>query len=103
MPSGNKEFWRVDPTTEIGHISSRPNFNMSISLTPELEAYIQRRANTGGFSSPDEVVREALRRMMVDEGHETAVLQGLRSEQSPLTRDDLDEIRKLATHGRAAR
>jgi putative addiction module CopG family antidote len=76
---------------------------MSISLTPELEAYVQRRAGAGGFSSPDEVVREALRRMMVDEAHEAAVLEGLRSQQSPLTRDELDEIRKLAIHGRGAR
>jgi Arc/MetJ-type ribon-helix-helix transcriptional regulator len=65
-----------------------------------LEAYVQQRANAGGFASPDEVVREALRRMMVDEGHEDAVLDGLRSETSPLIRDELDEIRKLATNGR---
>ncbi len=76
---------------------------MCISLTRELEAYVQHRASTGGFSSPDEVVREAVRRMMLDEGHEAAVLEGLRSEQSPLTREELDEIRKLAIHGRGAR
>ena len=76
---------------------------MSISLTPELEAYVRQRANTSGFSSPDEVAQEAVRRMMVDERHEAAVLEGVRSEQSPLTREELDEVRKLATDGRGAR
>jgi putative addiction module CopG family antidote len=87
----------VDPAQKIRQIQSRSNFIMSISLTPELEAYVQLRANAGGFASPDDVVREALRRMIVDEGHEGAVLEGLRSETSPLTRDELDEIRKLPT------
>jgi putative addiction module CopG family antidote len=76
---------------------------MSISLTPELEAYVRQRANAGGFACPEEVVREALRRMMEEERHEATVLEGLRSEQSPLTRDDLNEVRESATHGRPAR
>jgi putative addiction module CopG family antidote len=76
---------------------------MSISLTPELEAYVRKRTGVGGFNSPDEVVQEALRRMMADERHEAAVLEGLRAEQSPLTRGELDEIRKLATHVGGAR
>jgi putative addiction module CopG family antidote len=67
---------------------------MSISLTPELEAYVRQRANSGGFSSPDDVVREAVRRMMADERHEAAVLDGLRGQQSPLSRAELDEVRK---------
>jgi putative addiction module CopG family antidote len=77
---------------------------MSISLTPELEAYVQQRANADGFSSPDEFVREALRRMMDEERrHEAAVLEGLRAERAALKRDELDEIRKLATSGRNTR
>jgi putative addiction module CopG family antidote len=77
---------------------------VSISLTPELEAYVQQRANADGFSSPDEFVREALRRMMDEERrHEAAVLEGLRADRAPLTRDELDEIRRLATGGRNAR
>jgi putative addiction module CopG family antidote len=77
---------------------------MSISLTPELEAYVQKRANADGFTSPDEFVREALRRMMAEEQrHEAAVLEGLRSPQAPLTGGELNEIRKLATGGRNAR
>jgi putative addiction module CopG family antidote len=71
---------------------------MSISLTPELEAYVQQRAEADGFSSPEEFVREALRRMMAEERrHEAAVLDGLRNERGPLTREELDEVRKLAT------
>jgi putative addiction module CopG family antidote len=75
---------------------------MSISLTPELEAYVQQRANAGGFNSPDEVVREAVRRMMMNERHEADVVEGLRGKQSPLTRAELDDVRKLARHGRSA-
>ena len=40
--------------------------------------------------------------VVTDDGHEAAVLEGLRSEQAPLTRGELDEIRKLAMHGRGA-
>jgi putative addiction module CopG family antidote len=77
---------------------------MSISLTPELEAYVRQRADAGGFRSPDEFVREALRRMMAEEQrHESAVVDGLRAEQAPLTRQELDDVRKLVIRGGSAR
>jgi len=73
---------------------------MSISLTPELEAYARRQADAGGFTSAEEFVREALRRMILEERrHEAAVSDGLRSERGPLTREELDGVRKLATGG----
>lgn len=34
---------------------------MNVSLTPELEKYIQKKVKTGRYSSASEVVREALR------------------------------------------
>ena len=72
---------------------------MSISLPPELQDYVERRART--YGSPDEVVEEAVRRMMAEEAqHEAAVLEGLASELAPLTQDELDQIRKLAKGGR---
>ena len=39
---------------------------LNISLTPELEAYVQRKLASGLYSSASEVVREALRRMFTD-------------------------------------
>jgi antitoxin ParD1/3/4 len=34
---------------------------MNVSLTPELEAYVARKVETGRYNSASEVVREALR------------------------------------------
>jgi len=77
---------------------------MSIILTPELDALVQQRANAGGFNSPDEFVREALRRMMAEEQrHEAAVVDGLRAERALLTRAELNDVRKLATRAGGAR
>jgi len=74
---------------------------MSITLTPDLEAYVEKRAHSGGYASPDEVVQEAIRRMMAEEQrHEAAVMEGLRDQVSPLTAADLQEVRKLAKRGR---
>ena len=36
---------------------------MNISLTPELEAYVQEKVNSGFYTSASEVVRESLRLM----------------------------------------
>ena len=36
---------------------------MNISLTPELEAYVQRKIESGFYTSASEVVRESLRLM----------------------------------------
>lgn len=36
---------------------------MNVSLTPELEKYIQNKVETGRYTSASEVVREALRLM----------------------------------------
>jgi Arc/MetJ-type ribon-helix-helix transcriptional regulator len=59
------------------------------------------KAVAGSYGSPDEVVGEAIRRMMAEEErHEAAVVEGLRSGQSPLTRDEMDEVRRLARLGR---
>jgi putative addiction module CopG family antidote len=74
---------------------------MSISLPPELQAYVESRTLAGSYATPEEVVGEAVRRMMVEEArHEAAVVEGLRDEQSPLTQANMDEVRKLARRGR---
>lgn len=76
---------------------------MSITLTPDLEAYVQACARSGAYASVEEVVQEALRRMMdEDRSHEDAVVDGLRSEISPLTAGELADIRSLAKRERRA-
>jgi len=63
-------------------------------------SHVQQQADAAGFSSPEEFVRETLRRMMAEEQrHQLAVVDGLRGEP----RDELDDIRKLATSCRGAR
>jgi len=76
---------------------------MSITLTPELEAFVQERARSGNYGSTDEVVQEAVRRMMAeDRSHEEAVLEGLRSQIAPLTSTELADIRRRVTRERGA-
>jgi Arc/MetJ-type ribon-helix-helix transcriptional regulator len=73
---------------------------MNITLTAEMAAYVQQRANAGGFSSPDEVVHEAIRRMMLEDHNERAVGGGSGGESLPLTQSELEQIRKIATRAR---
>jgi Arc/MetJ-type ribon-helix-helix transcriptional regulator len=61
-----------------------------------MAAYVQQRADAGGFNSPDEVVHEALRRMMLEEQNQKAAGESL-----PLTQAELAQIRKLATRARS--
>ena len=46
---------------------------MNVSLTPELEKYIQNKVETGRYTSASEVVREALRLLEQKEKHERAL------------------------------
>ena len=74
---------------------------MSITLTAEMAAYVQQRASDGGFNSPDEVVHEALRRMMLEEHNGKTAGGGSSGESLPLTEAELAQIRKLATRARS--
>ncbi len=46
---------------------------MNVSLTPELEAYVARKVETGRYNSASEVVREALR--LLEERDQTRAAQ----------------------------
>jgi antitoxin ParD1/3/4 len=52
---------------------------MNISLTPQLEKFVQDRVKSGRYTSASEVIREALRLM---ETHDRALDQGLTRLQS---------------------
>ncbi|NNC87594.1 MAG: type II toxin-antitoxin system ParD family antitoxin [Akkermansiaceae bacterium] len=53
---------------------------MNVSLTPELERWIQSRMETGMYGSASEVVREAIRVYRAYETSRDAKLAQLRSE-----------------------
>lgn len=53
---------------------------MNVSLTPELEAYISAKVDTGLYGSQSEVVREGLRLLMERDRLVEARLQELRDE-----------------------
>jgi len=53
---------------------------MNVSLTPELEAFIQDQLSRGGYASASEVVREGLRSLIRQEDRRRAELDRLRAE-----------------------
>ena len=53
---------------------------MNVSLTPELENFVQTRVKTGRYNSASEVVREALRLLEDQDKARAAQLEGFRSE-----------------------
>lgn len=66
-----------------------------------MDELVERRARAAGFSTPDEFVSDSMERILAEDAqHEAAVLEGLRSEISPLTREDLDSVRSIARQAR---
>ena len=53
---------------------------MNVSLTPDLEKYVQRKVNTGRYRSSSEVVREALRLLEERDQERAHQLTALKSE-----------------------
>lgn len=53
---------------------------MNVSLTPELETYIQNKVEAGRYASASEVVREALRLLEQKDVERAAALQEFQAE-----------------------
>jgi|WetSurMetagenome_2_1015567.scaffolds.fasta_scaffold1982480_1 antitoxin ParD1/3/4 len=51
---------------------------MNVSLTPELEKYIQKQVASQRYQTASEVVRQAVRLMQQEEAYEKAKLEALR-------------------------
>jgi antitoxin ParD1/3/4 len=72
---------------------------MNISLPDPLKRFVDHQIAEGRYSSVSEYIRELIRE---DEKHkaqerlEALLLEGLESEESALTREDLADIRKQA-------
>ena len=70
---------------------------MNITLTKDLESYIEQSVRNGAFVSASEFVEAAARRQMQEEAwFEQKVLAGLEGPVTPLTRADLDSVRDIA-------
>ncbi len=84
---------------------------MNISLTPELERYIQRKVKSGRYHSASEVVREGLRLLEEQDKIRAVKLEALRHEiQIGIDQADRGEtepftpqtLRQIQKEGRAA-
>jgi antitoxin ParD1/3/4 len=59
---------------------SRRDLGMNVSLTPELEQYVQDKVSSGVYYSASEVIREGLRLLLERDRLQEARLQQLRQE-----------------------
>jgi len=77
---------------------------MEITLPPDLEAYVDERVRGGAFVSATELIQEAVRRKMEEDSWmEEKTLEAEQSELSPLTREDLQSVRRLIRQPHATR
>ena len=72
---------------------------MNISLPDPLKEFVDDQIAQGRYSSVSEYIRELIRddeKRKAQERLEALLLEGLESEETELTREDLDDIRKEA-------
>lgn len=75
---------------------------MNVSLTPDLEKFIQAKVNSGRYQSSSEVVREALRLLEEKDQEKQQRLEALRAEIqeglkgpfTPLTDEDYEAVKR---------
>jgi antitoxin ParD1/3/4 len=70
----------------IGTTAYRGGFAMNVSLTPELEKFVQDKVEGGRYTSASEVVREALRLLEKQEERLREREQALKAFQAELDR-----------------
>jgi antitoxin ParD1/3/4 len=63
---------------------------MNVSLTPQLEKYIQKQVASQRYQTASEVVRDALRLLQQNEAYDQARLEALRHDIQ-LGLDDIDQ------------
>jgi antitoxin ParD1/3/4 len=72
---------------------------MNISLPEPLKEFVDAQIASGRYSSATEYIGELIRedeKRTAQERLETALLEGLESQESDLTRQDFEDIRKQA-------
>ena len=73
--------------------------SMNISLPEPLKEFVDREIASGRYSSASEYMRELIRgdeKRKAEQRLETLLLEGLRGEETEMTRDDWSEMRKTA-------
>lgn len=82
---------------------------MNVSLTPELEGYVQDKVNSGMYYSASEVIREGLRLLQEKDNLQKIRLQELRQEiqlgldSGDSTELNMQEIKQKARQRRQKR
>ena len=92
-------------------LAQRENADMQVTLTRDLEKFIARKVETGGYANPSEVVRDALRNFRAKEdpaeldSQELAqmLLPAVRGKHRPLTAKHFDKLRLRARRKPARR
>jgi len=82
----------------------RENTDMQVTLTKDLEKFIARKVESGGYANPSEVVRDALRNFRAKDdpaeidSHELAkiLLPAVRGRHRPLTTKHFIQLRLRA-------
>jgi antitoxin ParD1/3/4 len=75
---------------------------MNVSLTPELEQYVQEKVSSGSYYSASEVIREGLRLLQEKDRMQEARLQQLRQEmQVGMESGESDVLNLQETKARA--
>ena len=72
---------------------------MNISLPDPLKEFVDHQIGEGRYSSVSEYIRELIRndeKRKAEERLEALLLEGLGGEETPLTRQDFDDIRREA-------
>ena len=72
---------------------------MNISLPDPLKEFVDHQIADGRYSSVSEYIRELIRddeKRKAEERLEALLLEGLEGEETPLTRQDFDDIRREA-------
>ncbi len=78
-----------------------------VSLTPHLEEFIQREVKSGRYSSPSEVIREAVRllqdKKQLSRSRDEEIRQGIRLAREQMERgedrDGREALRELRAEG----
>ncbi len=74
---------------------------MNVTLTKELEAFVEDKVRHGRYADASEVVRDALRALEQRDGFESpaleaALLEGVRGSHQPYDKDTLARVRQVA-------
>jgi antitoxin ParD1/3/4 len=74
---------------------------MEVTLTRDLEAFVEEKVRSGRYVDASDVMRDALRTLELRDEFESpaleaALLEGVRGPHRAYTKNTLDEIRRMA-------